>query len=74
MPGAGTPLPGLLFLLSLVTAYHLYTDMTAVPEEEIEEETPVHRASRLLKVLPDDIETVMPDGRVLLKDGSIRKL
>ena len=72
MPSSNLPMPGLLFLLTLVIAHHAYEDWTRVDEEP--EETPEEKAARALKVPDDDIERLMPDGRVLLKDGSIRKL
>ena len=72
MPGSSASLPGLVFLLGLVFAYNAYRDYTEVPEEP--EETSEERVARQLKVLPDEIQRVLPDGRVLLVDGSIRTL
>ena len=65
-------MPGLLMLLGMVFAYNAYVDMTTVPEAPAE--TPEEKAARQLKVVPADIEMLMADGRVLLKDGSIHKV
>ena len=72
MPSSKMPLPGLLFLFSLIMAHHAYSDLTTPPEEPIE--TPEERAARILSVSSDEIAQVMADGRVLLTDGSIHKL
>lgn len=72
MPGSAMGLPGLVFLLGLVFAVRVYEDFTAAPPAPAE--TPEEKVARQLKVVPDDIEMIMADGRVLLKDGSIRKL
>ena len=75
MPSSKLPMPGLILLLTLSIAYSAYDDWTTAPE--VPQETPEEHAARLLKVLPDDIARVMQDGdgrRVLLNDGSIRKL
>ena len=72
LPSARLPMPGLLLMLGLVFAYNAYDDWTRTADDP--EETPEEYAARQLKVLPDDVEQVMPDGRVLLKDGSIRRL
>ena len=71
MPGSQTPLPGLLLLLGLIFAYKAFADLTAPPESEAPETTE-ERAARLLKVMPDEIARVLPDGRVVLTDGSLR--
>ena len=73
MPGSSASLPGLLLLLGLVFCANAYSDLTSRPEEP-PPETPEERAARLLKVLPDEITRVMPDGSVLLTDGSLRKI
>lgn len=69
MPGSRTPLPGLLFLLGLVFAYNAYVDLTRAPDADAADETVEELAARRLKVLEDEISQVLPDGRVLLKDG-----
>ena len=72
MPSSKASLPGLVFLLSLWLLHNAYDDWTRIQEEN--KETIEERAARVLKVLEDEITQVMPDGTVLLKDGSIRKL
>ena len=75
MPSSKMPMPGLVLLLTIAIAFSAYDDWTRKPE--VSQETPEEHAARLLKLPPDDIARVMQDGdgrRVLLKDGSIRKL
>lgn len=72
MPSSKMSLPGLIFLLTLVLAYNAYDDYTALPPSEVVE-TAEERAASQLNVPADAVAKLMPDGRVLLKDGSIRK-
>ena len=73
MPGQSLGLPALVFLLGIVFAVNAWDDLTSKPEEATPE-TPEEHAARKLKMLPDEVDRVMADGRVLLRDGSIRKL
>ena len=72
MPGSSASLPGLLLILSLVVGYNAFCDYYAPPSVELQEETDEERVARLLRVESFEVARVMSDGRVLMRDGSIR--
>ena len=64
------PLTGLVFILGLCFAYSAWYDLSSSPLEGNEDSREF--AARILNVPVQDIERLLPDGRVLMKDGSIR--
>ena len=70
-------LSGLVLLLGLVFAYSAYCDLSA-PESPIGvgegKETAQEFAARILRVPVHEVDSLLPDGRVLMKDGSIRSV
>ena len=68
-------LSGLVMLLGLVFAYSAYCDLSA-PESPVRvgegKETAQELAARIMQVPVHEVDSLLPDGRVLMKDGSIR--
>ena len=70
MPGQGASLPGLLLLLGLVWGFNAFSDWYDPRPETLE--TLEEEAARQMQVQPFEVAKVMDDGRVLMRDGSIR--
>ena len=66
------PLSGLVFILALVFAYSAYYDLSTESPIGEGKETAEEFAARILEVPVHEVERLLPDGRVLMKDGSIR--